>query len=222
VDDNALHELTAAYALDALDAVESREYEQHLAHCGRCQVELAELSATASALAFGAAPADPPAALRERILDAARAERSNVVPLRRAYRFYGRIPARAIAVAASVVAVGLGIWNIALHRQLASSHQALRSVLLHGAAGSVVLGSSGQGTMVVANLVSPPAGKTYEAWVIVDGRARPAGIFAAGGKTVVVHLRLPVPTGAIVAVTIEREGGSQQPTGHPFITSAQV
>ena len=27
---------------------------------------------------------------------------------------------------------------------------------------SAVLGSSGQGTMVVANLVSPPAGKTYE------------------------------------------------------------
>ena len=76
--------------------------------------------------------------------------------------------------------------------------------------------------MVVANLVSAPRGKTYEAWVIVDGKARPAGIFAAGGKTVVVELRRRVPGRAIVAVTIEREGGSLQPTTQPFITSAQV
>ena len=59
-------------------------------------------------------------------------------------------------------------------------------------------------------------------WVIVDGRAEPAGIFQAGAKTVVVHLRRPVPSGAIVAVTIERAGGSQQPTARPFITSSQA
>ena len=225
MDDNALHELTAGYALDALETADARAYEQHLAHCERCQAELAAFSASAGALAFGVAPAEPPAELRERILDAARAERSNVVPFRarlQAYGLHGRHTARLFAVAASAAAVGLGIWNVALHQQLDRSHQALRSVLLHGAAGSVVLGAGGEGTMVVANLVSAPAGKTYEAWVIVDGKAQPAGIFAAGGKTVVVHLRRPVPSGAIVAVTIERAGGSAQPTAQPFITSSQA
>jgi anti-sigma-K factor RskA len=222
VDDDALHELTAGYALDALEAAAARAYEQHLAHCSRCQAELAELAAAAGALAFGAPLADPPAALRERILVAARAERSNVVPLRRANGFYGRDTARVIALAASAAAVGLGLWNLALHQQLDRSHQTLRSVLLHGAAGSVVLGAGGQGTMVVADLVAAPAGKTYEAWVIVDGKAQPAGTFAAGGKTIAFHLRRPVPSGAIVAVTIERAGGSQQPTAHPVITSSPV
>jgi anti-sigma-K factor RskA len=76
--------------------------------------------------------------------------------------------------------------------------------------------------MVLANLVAAPEGKTYEAWVILDGKATPAGTFEAHGKTVVVHLHRPVPHGAIVAVTTEPAGGSQQPTGQPFITSAQA
>jgi anti-sigma-K factor RskA len=220
VDDNALHELTAGYALDALEAADARVYERHLAHCERCQAELAAFSAGAGALAFGVAPAEPPAALRERILEAARAERSNVVPLRARLRPVFSV--RTLAVAASAAAVGLGIWNVVLHQRLDQSHAALRSFALRGAAGSVVLDAEGQGTMVVANLASAPRGKTYEAWVIVDGKARSAGIFAAGSKTVVVHLRRPVPSGAIVAVTIERAGGSVQPTTQPFITSAQV
>jgi anti-sigma-K factor RskA len=219
VDNNALHELTAGYALDALDASEERTYESHLAHCPRCQEELATLSASASALAFAAEPAEPPIALRERILEVARAERPNVVPLRPSYTSYG---IRALAVAATVAAVGLGIWNVALHSRLDRSHEALRGIALHGAAGSVVVGPNGQGTLVVAGLKAPPPGKTYEAWVIRDGKATPAGIFRSDGGTAVVHLRRPVPGGAIVGVTVEKAGGSTQPTSQPFITSAQA
>src|SRR5439155_1529023 len=80
------HDLTAAYALDALDADEARAYEEHLAHCERCQRELAELSGTAAALAYGTDAPEPPASLRARILDAARRERGpNIVPLRPRY-----------------------------------------------------------------------------------------------------------------------------------------
>jgi anti-sigma factor RsiW len=50
---NALHDLTAAYALDALDSEDARAYEAHLARCERCREELAELSDTAGALAHG-------------------------------------------------------------------------------------------------------------------------------------------------------------------------
>jgi anti-sigma-K factor RskA len=225
VDDNALHELTPAYALDALEDVDARAYERHLAHCARCQAELPVLSASAGALGFAVTPAEPPPALRERILATARAERSNVLPFRtrrQAHGLRGRYTARAIAVAASVAAVGLGIWNVTLHQRLDRSDQALRSVLLNGAAGSVVLGAEGQGTMVLANLAPAPAGKTYEAWVILDGKAEPAGVFTADRETIVVHLTRPVPRGAIVAVTIEPPGGSPQPTSQPFITSSEA
>ena len=220
MDDDALHELTAGYALDALDAGEARAYEQHLAHCPRCQQELATLSESASALAFAAEPAAPPAALRERILDAARAERSNVVPLRRSYASVG---VRVLAVAASVAAVGLGIWNVVLHKRLDRSHEALRSVPLHGAAGSVVVGGDGQGTLVVAGLVAA-SGRQDLRGLGDPGRkggSRP-GSSRAGGSTIVVHLRRTLPSGAIVGVTVEKAGGANQPSAAPFITSAQV
>ncbi len=216
--DDAVHELTAAYALDALDQAEARAYERHLAHCERCRRELATLAAGAVALAFAAPEAEPPPDLRGRILAAARAERPNVVPLPPRLR---PTAVRVLAVAASAAAVGLGAWNVVLHGQLDRSHEALRSVAVHGAAGSVVVGGGGQGTLVLANLAAPPAGKTYEAWVIDRGRAEPAGVFA-GGKTVVVSLRRELPRGAIVGVTIERTGGVQQPTSKPMITSAPV
>jgi len=220
--DNALHELSAAYALDALDATDARAYERHLAHCERCQGELALLTAGAVALAFAAPEAEPPPELRTRILTAVHDERPNVVQLRPRLRPSLRwSPVRAFAVAASVAAVGLGVWAAVLHHQLDRSHGALQTVAVQGASGSVVVGPSGQGTLVLAGLAAPPAGKTYEAWVIDDGRAEPAGVFA-GGKTVVVHLLRHVPHGAIVGVTVERAGGAQQPSSTPFITSARV
>ena len=54
---DALHDLTAAYALDALDAEDARSYEAHLARCERCQEELASLS---ESLAFGSPGATRP------------------------------------------------------------------------------------------------------------------------------------------------------------------
>src|SRR5260221_504011 len=110
-----LHELTAAYALDALDADEERAYEAHLAGCERCQDELASLSSTATALAYAAGEVAPPEALRGRILEAARAERTNVVPLRPRERRPWL--ANAAAIPPGPV-VGLGVWNGTLQHRL--------------------------------------------------------------------------------------------------------
>ena len=55
MEDDRAHDLTAAYALDALDPEEREGFEAHLAQCERCRDEVAELSAAASALAFGLA-----------------------------------------------------------------------------------------------------------------------------------------------------------------------
>src|ERR671935_386966 len=83
---DAIHELTAAYALDALDEHDEREYEEHLARCPHCREELASLTETATSLAYGVESPTPPPALRNRILEQARSERPNVVPLRPAWR----------------------------------------------------------------------------------------------------------------------------------------
>ena len=81
--DEPIHDLTAAYALDALDPHDEERYEEHLATCERCREELAELRDPVAMLAYGIESPTPPPELRTRILDAARAERSNVVPIRR-------------------------------------------------------------------------------------------------------------------------------------------
>ena len=116
---NAIHDLTAAYALDALDSDEAREYEAHLAHCERCRSELASLSVTATSLAYATESPAPPAELRERILVQARSERANVVPLRP--RWVG--PVAAVAAVAACAAVALGIWAASLSSKLDASKE---------------------------------------------------------------------------------------------------
>src|SRR5256885_15194879 len=76
-----LHALTAAYAPDALEGDEAEAYDRHLGQCEDCRAQLAELSETSAALAFGPVAPAPPARLRAAILETAAAERSNVVPL---------------------------------------------------------------------------------------------------------------------------------------------
>jgi len=200
-----LHELTAAYALDALDADDAEAYEAHLAQCDRCRAELAELGETATALAFGTEAPPPPERLRGAILAAAAAERSNVVPLpRRPWAF--RAAAAAAAVAACA-AVGLGVWG------------AGRSTRTEAVNAVVVLGADRHATLTVSGLARAPQGKTYEAWVIpAGGPARPAGLFAGGG-TSVVHLKGTIPSGAVVAATVERAGGTTAPTTAPLVTA---
>jgi hypothetical protein len=58
--------------------------------------------------------------------------------------------------------------------------------------------------------------------VIENGKASPAGTFGGGGRTIVIRLTHALPAGAIVAVTLERAGGVEQPTRAPFITSESV
>ena len=65
--------------------------------------------------------------------------------------------------------------------------------------------------MIVRNLEEAPSGKTYEAWVIGAGGPVKAGLFDGGDQEIVL-LERPLDTGAIVAVTLEPEGGSEQPT----------
>jgi len=197
-----LHDLTAAYAIDALDPDEAEAYERHLGQCEECREQLAELNSTAAALAFGTVAPAPPARLRASILDAAAAERTNVVPLLRR-----RWVARGLAVAAAAVAcivVGLAV----------SLSQSTKTHVF-----SVFVDRHGNATVNVSGLGAAPHGKTYEAWVIPSGRPpRPAGLFSGGSNTT-VHLTGAVPQNAVVAVTIERAGGVDKPTAAPILSA---
>ena len=213
MEDELIHSLAAGYALHALTPDEEREFEAHLAGCRRCQKELAALTEAASALAFAAPPEQPSAALRGRILDAARADRPNVVTLRPRWAY----PALAVAAVALGVAVSVGVWAASMHSQLHST-QALRALPVKGANGSVIVGRNGVAALVVSGLAPAPAGKTYEVWVIRGTKAEPAGFVTSSTGT--TRLTRLVPHGARVAMTLERAGGAPQPTSAPLLTSA--
>jgi anti-sigma-K factor RskA len=210
-----IHELSAAYALDALDADDRGEFEEHLTHCPECREAVASFQETASALAHHVEMPPPPPSLRDRILEQARRERPNVVPLRPRWVF----PATAtVAAVAACAAIGLGIWAATLNNRLGERPEA---VGLSGASGSLIVSPAREGTLVVRNLDPAPAGKTYEAWVIKGGTPLPAGTFTGGGRVAFVLTR-PVPDGAIVAVTLERAGGVAKPTTTPLFRTGAV
>lgn len=222
---DALHDLTAAYALDALDSEDARRYEAHLARCERCQGELASLSESASALAYATDAPAPPADLRSRILEQARSERPNVVPLRPRWVK----PFVAVAAVAVCAAVALGIWAAALSSkldrrdaELKRQQQVARILAQPGSRkisfsrGTLVVARDGAGALVLNRLAPAGAGRTYEAWVADHGAPQPAGLFA-GGSAVAVPLERPVRQGATVMVTEEKAGGSATPTQSPFV-----
>ena len=202
-----IHELSAAYALDALSADERQEFEQHLAHCAECQETVAAFHDTAASLAHGVEAQQPPPELRARILDEARSERGNVIPLRPrwALRATG-----AVAAVAAVLAIVFGIWAASLHNELGDRPEAFS---LQGANGQLVVTPEGDAALIVNDLAAAPSGKTSEAWVIEADTPQPAGTFAGGGPQTAFALTRTVPDGATVAVTIEPAGGSESPTG---------
>lgn len=211
-----VHDLTAAYALDAVDDAERTEYERHLGSCERCRAELAELQETASMLAYAVASPAPPETLRARILEGARAERSNVVPLRR--RPVLTYTLGAVAAAAAAVALAVGFWASGVADERDELREALgdpraQIVELPSGQGRLVVAPGGGATLVVDH-AEAPRGKVYAAWVVADGDPEPAGVFEGGER--VVRLTRAVPPGASVAVTIEDEDGANAPTTKPL------
>jgi hypothetical protein len=223
---NALHELTAAYALDALDPEDVRAYEAHLARCERCRDELAALAEAAGALALATEAPAPPPELRARILQQAQRERPNVVPLRPRWL----VPVAAAAAVAACVAIGLGIWAASLSSKLdrrdaeLARQQRVAAILaspdartISFARGTLVIAKNGKAALVVHNLDAAPQGKTYEAWISAGGAPEPAGTFD-GGDVVAVPLDGSLEPGASVLVTEERSGGVDAPTQRPFLS----
>jgi anti-sigma factor RsiW len=214
------HELSALYALDVLDDEERARYEEHLAGCERCQADLRGLREAAAGIGFVASGPAPPAALRERVLEQVRAEPINVTPIRPRRPSFTVSIAAAVAVAATAVAVALGVWAATLHHSL-SHEQAAVSVLgdphakrvpVQGVAGSLVVAPSGKAALAV-DLPAPPAGKTYEAWVI-DGGVHRDRLFD-GAPTL---LERRVGPGTTVKVTLEAAGGVDSPTTVPLLS----
>src|SRR5215208_1425879 len=216
---DTIHELSAAYAIDALDNGERQRFEAHLGDCARCRGDVDAFRTAAAGLAIADRAPPPPAGLRGQIIDAARAERPNVVTLRPRRRALW-MPAAAVA---SAVAVAAAAWAVVLFDRVSdrdetiavlSDPSARRLALSHGVNGSamLVVASSGDAALT-GDFMPAPDGKEYEAWIITD-RPHRAGMLGRGGRATLM-LRERLPKGATVAITLEREGGVDAPTSKP-------
>jgi anti-sigma-K factor RskA len=226
-----LHDLIAPYALDALEPHEREEFERHLAECEQCRAQLADLEEAATALAYAVEGPAPPLELRERILDAAR-ENGGATVIQFPKRRWLLPAAAAAAAVAAVTAVAVGLWAVSLSNDLDRERDARRAEAraiellasdaerrpLSGGRGALLLAADGRAALVMCDLERAPEGKTYEAWVIVD-QPRPAGLFRGADDCDVEVLTRSVPQNAVVAVTLEGEGGSDQPTSMPLFAA---
>jgi anti-sigma-K factor RskA len=235
-----IHELSAAYALDALDERERAEFEAHLRECERCREDVRAFAGVAESLALATQGPAPSPDLRGRILAAAAAEPENVVSLElaRERRRRSWTPALgAIAAVAASTAIGLGIYSLSLSGDLDDARTALaaerdtsavladptaRTVALAAGEGKLVVNRDGDAVLVLDMVEPAPEGKTYEVWIVEDETPRPAGLFAGDEGTDIVRIEGAVTPGAVVAVTLEDDGGVDAPTTKPFVASKTV
>jgi anti-sigma-K factor RskA len=234
--DAEAHELIAGYALDALEPADRARAKELLERSEEAREELRSLTETTVAMATAVSGPPPPPALRDRILDAARADEQTVVPLesRRRPRL---VPVLGAAAAiAAVVALALGLWGLSVSSDLDDSRSALaqaraaaavlaspdaRTVGLQQGDGSLVVSGS-DAVLVLNSIEAAPAGKTYELWVLDGETPVRAGLFPGGGARDVVPVEGAVGPGAKVLVTLEPAGGVDAPTTSPIVASDPV
>jgi|SRR5579884_2317488 len=212
----------AAYALDTLEQQERNDVERHSAACRRCRRTFGQHS-LAAILALTVAPTEPPPALRHRILTAARHEPQQTTkrvsqplsPLRLRPTVLGI--AAALALLAATASYPLlnrtpGRYPAAQAQALLARHDT-KQIPLQGANGMLAINPRGDALLIVHRLPPAPGGRTYEIWVEHNNHPLPAGLFSGGDQTTTVKLTRPLTHGSVVAVSIERAGGSTTPHG---------
>lgn len=204
------HEMTALYLVDALDDLERRRYEEHLDDCAGCQAELIELGHGIDVSVSNSTESLKGAGLAE-IDDAPSVSR----------RFAGLAVGLTAAVAALSVVVAVAISGEPdLVEQI---HGADDVVALEVEASPftnnriVYSREVGRAIFVADDLPELGTDRTYQLWLIDDGNPRPAGIFLPEDGHATVVLDGTAETGAIVGLTVEPVGGSNQPTGEMLV-----
>jgi anti-sigma-K factor RskA len=225
-----LHHLAGAFALHALDDIDARRFERHLDDCPTCREEVDSFGPAIEHLADAVA-LDPPPRLRGAVLaEVDRTRQVSPLPsLARSRRPRVATLAAAVACTVAVLFGGLFLTERSRNQDLTEIAAVVEAadvavVELDGPEGAVRLlysAAERSGLVVTSELAAAPAGSTYQLWIVEGDDARSAGLFDAGGVTQLA-LAEPPPEGSILAVTVEPEGGSDQPTSDPTYASEPV
>lgn len=249
-----IQELIPAYLLDAVDAAERARVEEHLPECPVCLEFVRAYSPVLAALPYAASQVEPPADLKARVLAATlparqtapqqtpvapRRTRAAPVAAGRLSWLSSLVRSPALAAAALVLVLALGVWNLALQNQMAQQSAELSrqreylTVLAYSdgvpkhlqgtdaAADAVgrLYGGYEDNSFVVVTRDMPklPPDKVYQLWLIDAAGKRTSGGTFTVDEDGSGWLFSRAPQGLVnyrsVGVTVEPVGGSPGPTG---------
>ncbi|HEV7647777.1 MAG TPA: anti-sigma factor [Actinophytocola sp.] len=233
-----VHALTGAYVLDAVSTDERQVFERHLTDCDACRQEVAELRETATRL--GAAVASPPPPrLKDSVMAQIRVTRqlppeAPVVPLRRPRSPWALRLSAAAAVVLLVVSGVLGVLLVQARQSDGTGADAqaaaIADILRSGDAQVVNQGDASTGRMtalmsksanrmllLTGDMPNAPSGKDYQAWTIGEEATKSAGLIQPQGGKAALEVA-GIDAAQQVGITLEPEGGSDQPTQQPIMT----
>jgi len=192
---DALREQAAAYALGGLSEAERSAFEAHLNGCAECKAEVGAFLPVSGALAQAVELHDPPAALRGRILGAAR--RAPAAPR----RFSALAPWLATA-AMLVVTVGMGTYIAQLRQRVSNLEVQLRDALIRVDDGerrvAVALRAAADAQAPLAILTAPDVQRIDLAGQPVAPRASARVFWSRSRGLVLTGANLPpLPAGRI-------------------------
>lgn len=227
------HALSGAYAVDALDADERARFETHLSQCADCRAEVDSLREAAALLGIADEVAPPPA-LRDDVLAGIERirplppltrEPATVTPL------FRRLPTLLAAAAAVVLLLGVGLavlrpWSgdpgstppTEADKILAAGDAThVEKAFPDGSQATIVLSrSQGKALIRTKDMAPAPDGKVYELWLQTPaGKMIPAGLMPDESDTTYV-LDGDAAEATGVGITVEPDGGSEQPTTQPI------
>jgi anti-sigma-K factor RskA len=225
-----IHALSGAYAVDALDDIERAAFERHLGECPDCRAEVAGLREAATMIAE-TVTATPPPELRDKVLAGIGSVRPLPPEVSAATPHRRRTTRLLVAAAAAVVLVGAGAvvwqqpWEDETSQVTPVADQVLHatdakstSMDFPGGAHATVTHSDSleKAVIVTTDMPAPPTGKVYQLWLDQPGQGMvSAGLMkVAADQTVVLEGDAATALGA--GITVEPEGGSEEPTTKPI------
>ena len=234
-----LKTLVASHALGAVPADEMDMIRKHIVDCDECAAELESIQAAVNDLAFTVEPVPLPPGFAERVMAEVAAERSLAVVGGRSKRRFSFSLGPALAAAALLLVTAvMAAFFLDARSDLASSKR-ISSALWQAKADFILKGEGRVLTKVLAaadggmvfvsrGLDAVDEGRDYQLWLMHGPcadvaapacRKISAGTFEVTNGVAIVHSKMSLEGVTRAAVTVEREGGSPQPTTNPVLLS---
>jgi hypothetical protein len=227
VNHDELRDDLAAYALDALDEPEAKRLRAHLEGCEECRRELRWLEPAVELLPRTVEQLEPPARLREALLETVRSEDPDAREPRRSaregwWRGLGVAVLRPATAAAAAVMLVIGaVAGYLIAEPNGGGTTTLEAQAMPNApnARGTLARDGNSGILRVRGMPTLASNQVYEVWVQHGGKLEPSSLFAPRSN----HTAdAAVPEGLngadAVLVTREPSGGSEQPTSSPVLS----